>query len=372
MYILVLYIYIHVYVLYILYIHVNLVGIQPYCQRWPTQLLELEAWILYHQSPHWADRQDIQPRIISHGHNWIRLTVQVEHASSIKLLWLFVDVCGVLQNCGPSLTSSALIRSAFCLMDPADSDAARLTTAETSLNIPVDSEWILSSSSSSHEAAQAAQEAQAAQQDMQELHAVEEHDHAVLAGDGVQVFRGQWDDEGVYFYQAYNDEIAEWAVQHQQFGGPQFNPTRMTWIKPSFAWVLYRSGYARKHNQTRILRVKLSAHFCCRTPKPLPVSNRRRGLQRPCAVGPRARSHVRGRQGSTRDAAPPCDPDRFEGFTLRVLYQERHRHWGCHWACAPCSSSTHCSRFKDGDVTAPARAASWKTVYAMLRSTRPH
>ena len=158
-------------------------------------------------------------------------------------------------------------------MDPADSDAARLTTAETSLNIPVDSEWILSSSSSSHEAAQAAQEAQAAQQDMQELHAEEEHDHAVLAGDGVQVFRGQWDDEGVYFYQAYNDEIAEWAVQHQQFGGPQFNPTRMTWIKPSFAWVLYRSGYARKHNQTRILRVKLSHisaaellnHCQCRT-----------------------------------------------------------------------------------------------------------
>ena len=32
----------------------------------------------------------------------------------------------------------------------------------------------------------------------------------------------------------------------------------MTWIKPSFAWVLYRSGYAQKHNQQRILKVKLS------------------------------------------------------------------------------------------------------------------
>eukprot|EP00438_Fugacium_kawagutii_P028745 Skav229645 [mRNA] locus=scaffold649:353022:353522:- [translate_table: standard] len=32
----------------------------------------------------------------------------------------------------------------------------------------------------------------------------------------------------------------------------------MTWIKPSFAWVLYRSGYGKKHNQTRILKVKLS------------------------------------------------------------------------------------------------------------------
>ena len=85
--------------------------------------------------------------------------------------------------------------------------------------------------------------------------------HAACASrlsNDVQVFRGEWDEEGVYFYQAYNDDIAQWAVEHQQFGGPHFNPTRMTWIKPSFAWVLYRSGYARKHNQTRILKVKLS------------------------------------------------------------------------------------------------------------------
>jgi hypothetical protein len=75
--------------------------------------------------------------------------------------------------------------------------------------------------------------------------------------EGVQVFSGEWDQEGVFFYQAFNDEIADWAVEHQRFGGPQFNPSRMTWIKPSFAWVLYRSGYARKHNQTRILKLKL-------------------------------------------------------------------------------------------------------------------
>merc|ERR1719193_2493229 len=31
----------------------------------------------------------------------------------------------------------------------------------------------------------------------------------------------------------------------------------MTWIKPSFAWALYRSGYASKHNQQRILKVQL-------------------------------------------------------------------------------------------------------------------
>ena len=32
----------------------------------------------------------------------------------------------------------------------------------------------------------------------------------------------------------------------------------MTWIKPSFAWVLYRSGYGKKDiNQKRILKLKL-------------------------------------------------------------------------------------------------------------------
>ena len=78
-----------------------------------------------------------------------------------------------------------------------------------------------------------------------------------MADPGALVFRGEWDAGGVCFYQAFNDAIADYALAHQRFGGPAFKPRRMTWIKPSFAWVLYRSGYARKHNQTRILKVKL-------------------------------------------------------------------------------------------------------------------
>ncbi|MEU2335961.1 DUF4291 domain-containing protein [Streptomyces sp. NPDC013172] len=31
----------------------------------------------------------------------------------------------------------------------------------------------------------------------------------------------------------------------------------MTWIKPSFLWMMYRSGWARKPNQERILRIEL-------------------------------------------------------------------------------------------------------------------
>lgn len=79
-----------------------------------------------------------------------------------------------------------------------------------------------------------------------------------LQRDGVKVFNALWDAEGVYFYQAFRNEIAEYALKHQRFGGPCFDPDRMTWFKPSFAWVLYRSGYGRKKNQERVLRIKIS------------------------------------------------------------------------------------------------------------------
>ena len=44
-----------------------------------------------------------------------------------------------------------------------------------------------------------------------------------------------------------------WYIQ--AFGGPDFKPDRMTWIKPSFAWMLYRAGYGSKHGQENILKV---------------------------------------------------------------------------------------------------------------------
>lgn len=82
-----------------------------------------------------------------------------------------------------------------------------------------------------------------------------------LGGMRRHTFVGEWDEEGVFFYQAFNTSIADWAVENQKFGGPDFNPQRMTWIKPSFAWVLYRAGYGHKDkNQARILKIKLPHH----------------------------------------------------------------------------------------------------------------
>ena len=52
------------------------------------------------------------------------------------------------------------------------------------------------------------------------------------------IFRAEFDEEGVYLYQAFRDSIADYVLAHGRFGGPDFNPACMTWIKPSFACML--------------------------------------------------------------------------------------------------------------------------------------
>ena len=66
-----------------------------------------------------------------------------------------------------------------------------------------------------------------------------------------------WGDAGVVVYQAFKPAIAEAAIRLGTFGRG-FNVGRMTWIKPSFGWMLYRSNYARAHRQERILRITLT------------------------------------------------------------------------------------------------------------------
>ncbi|MCA9904361.1 MAG: DUF4291 domain-containing protein [Anaerolineae bacterium] len=66
-----------------------------------------------------------------------------------------------------------------------------------------------------------------------------------------------YDDAGVYVYQAFTPGIVQAALEKGTFGAG-FDLGRMTWIKPSFAWMLYRSGYATKPNQEAILKIKLS------------------------------------------------------------------------------------------------------------------
>ena len=65
-----------------------------------------------------------------------------------------------------------------------------------------------------------------------------------------------FDDKTIRVYQAYNNEIADEALKLGRFGS-KFSLTRMTWIKPSFLWMMYRSGWASKQGQERILAIDL-------------------------------------------------------------------------------------------------------------------
>lgn len=63
-------------------------------------------------------------------------------------------------------------------------------------------------------------------------------------------------EDTIILYQAYNDSIANYAVSNQTFKNcPDFSTTRMTWLKPNFLWMMYRSGWATKINQERILAI---------------------------------------------------------------------------------------------------------------------
>lgn len=70
--------------------------------------------------------------------------------------------------------------------------------------------------------------------------------------------RAYYTDKTIRIYQAYSDVIADSALEHGTFVSPPFKIDRMTWIKPSFLWIMYRSGWAQKDaNQKRILAIDI-------------------------------------------------------------------------------------------------------------------
>jgi hypothetical protein len=70
----------------------------------------------------------------------------------------------------------------------------------------------------------------------------------------------QFDDDTVVVYQAYRPAIGRFAAEHGHFGG-DFSFDRMTWIKPNFLWMMFRSGWGTKQDQeiTLAIRLKRSA-----------------------------------------------------------------------------------------------------------------
>lgn len=69
--------------------------------------------------------------------------------------------------------------------------------------------------------------------------------------------RADFDRSTIVVYQAYNDAIADAALQAQQLV-PPFSLNRMTWIKPSFLWLMERSGWGTKSNQQRTLAIRIT------------------------------------------------------------------------------------------------------------------
>ncbi len=64
-------------------------------------------------------------------------------------------------------------------------------------------------------------------------------------------------EDTIRVYQAYNAVIAEEAVRLGTFGC-HFSMKRMTWIKPSFLWMMYRCGWAEKDdNQSHVLAIDI-------------------------------------------------------------------------------------------------------------------
>jgi len=89
--------------------------------------------------------------------------------------------------------------------------------------------------------------------------------------------RAIYDDRIVRVYQAYSDEIADAALARGTFVSPPFKMDRMTWIKPSCLWMMYRAGWGYKDTgQRRILAIDITregfawalAHSCPSHPEP--------------------------------------------------------------------------------------------------------
>lgn len=66
-----------------------------------------------------------------------------------------------------------------------------------------------------------------------------------------------FDDESIVVYQAFRPQIADEAMRLGRFG-PSFLRSRMSWIKPNFLWMMYRSGWGQKPDQEVTLALRLT------------------------------------------------------------------------------------------------------------------
>ncbi|MEZ4363324.1 MAG: DUF4291 family protein [Kofleriaceae bacterium] len=66
----------------------------------------------------------------------------------------------------------------------------------------------------------------------------------------------QFDADSVVVYQAYRPSIGRFAAAHGAFGGG-YSFARMSWVKPNFLWMMFRSGWGQKPGQEITLAIWL-------------------------------------------------------------------------------------------------------------------
>lgn len=74
--------------------------------------------------------------------------------------------------------------------------------------------------------------------------------------DNYTVIRAVYDEETITVYQAYSPLIAQ-EVERLGHFGEHFSLNRMTWIKPSFLWMMYRSDWGRGKGQENVLAIQI-------------------------------------------------------------------------------------------------------------------
>ena len=70
----------------------------------------------------------------------------------------------------------------------------------------------------------------------------------------------QYDDDTIIVYQAYRPSIGQFVVNNGVFGGG-FSYSRMSWVKPNFLWMMYRSAWGTKDGQEVTLALRLRRQF---------------------------------------------------------------------------------------------------------------
>jgi hypothetical protein len=69
-----------------------------------------------------------------------------------------------------------------------------------------------------------------------------------------------YDEQTIVVYQAYRPSIGRYAAENGTFGDG-FSYERMSWIKPNFLWMMYRSDWGRAEGQEIVLAIRLRRQF---------------------------------------------------------------------------------------------------------------